>query len=332
MPTSRQIRLLRRPSGALTPEIFALSEAEAPQPGEGEVLCRVRYISLDASNRAWLDPRPTYKPPVPVGGVMEGITLSEVVASRYPGLEPGDLVESFSGWQDYAVHPGNQVRKIPDGAQPEHALSVLGITGLTAYFGMLDIGRILPGERVLISAAAGAVGSIAGQIAKLKGCTVIGSAGTDEKCRWLTEDLGFDGAINYKTEDLGEALKQHFDKGIDVYFDNVGGAMLQQALLRMRMRGRVVCCGAISSYDGAGGDGMRGVPELLVVKRLRMEGFIVMDYFSRRAEAEQALLGWIAEGKIKNRVDILEGLERAPEALIGLLSGTNIGKRMVKVS
>lgn len=331
MPTNRQIRLLRRPQGALTPDIFEMSQGEVPAPGPGEVLCRVRYISLDASNRAWLDPRPTYKPPVAVGGVMEGITVSEVVASNVEGLDVGDLVESFSGWQDYAVHPGNMVRRIPAGAQAEHAVSVLGITGLTAYFGLLDIGKILPGERVLISAAAGAVGSIAGQIAKLKGCTVIGSAGTDEKCRWLTGELGFDGAINYKTEDLGQALGEHFPKGIDVYFDNVGGPMLQQALLRMRMRGRVVCCGSISSYDGKNGSGMRGIPELLVVKRLRMEGFIVMDYFSRRAEAEQALMGWLDAGKIKNRVDVIEGLERAPEALIGLLSGTNIGKRMVKV-
>jgi NADPH-dependent curcumin reductase CurA len=331
MPTNRQIRLLRRPQGALTPDIFALSDGEQPTPGPGEVLCRVRYISLDASNRAWLDPRPTYKPPVAVGGVMEGITVSEVVESNVEGLDVGDLVESFSGWQDYAVHPGNMVRKIPAGAPAEHAISVLGITGLTAYFGLLDIGKILPGERVLISAAAGAVGSIAGQIAKLKGCTVIGSAGTDEKCRWLTEELGFDGAINYKTEDLGEALGRNFPKGIDVYFDNVGGPMLQQALLRMRMRGRVVCCGAISSYDGQGGAGMRGVPELLVVKRLRMEGFIVMDYFSRRAEAEAALMGWLADGSITNRVDIIDGLEHAPEALIGLLTGTNIGKRLVQL-
>ncbi|MFT5679595.1 MAG: NADPH-dependent curcumin reductase CurA [Myxococcota bacterium] len=331
MTTNRQIRLLRRPEGALTPDIFALSEEEAPTPGPGEVLCRIRYISLDASNRAWLDARPTYKPPVAVGGVMEGMTLSEVVASNVEGLAVGDLVESFSGWQDYAVHPGNMVRKIPEGAQAEHALSVLGITGLTAYFGLFDIGKILPGERVLISAAAGAVGSIAGQIAKQHGCTVIGSAGTDEKCRWLTEELGFDGAINYKTEDLGEALSTHFPKGIDVYFDNVGGPMLQQALLRMRTRGRVVCCGSISSYDGTNSPGMRGVPQLLVVKRLRMEGFIVMDYFPRRVEAERALMGWIADGSVKNRVDIIEGLDRAPEALIGLLAGTNIGKRMVKV-
>lgn len=331
MPTNRQIRLLRRPEGILTDDIFSLSEAAVPVPGEGEVLCRTRYISLDASNRAWLDPRPTYKPPVAVGGVMEGITVSEVIASNDPSLAPGDLVGGFSGWQDYAVHPAAHLRKLADGIPPEHALSVLGITGLTAYFGMLDIGRIQPGERVLVSAAAGAVGSIAGQIAKLKGCTVVGSAGSDEKCRWLTEDLGFDGAINYKTEDLGAALKQHFPKGIDVYFDNVGGPMLQQAILRMRMAGRIVCCGSISSYDGGTSPGLRGVPELLVVKRLRMEGFIVMDYFSRRAEAEAALLGWLADGSVVNRVDIIDGLERAPEALIGLLTGTNIGKRMVRL-
>ncbi len=328
---NRQIRLLRRPQGALTPDIFALSEGEVPQPGPGEVLCRVRFISLDASNRSWLDPRPTYKAPVPVGGVMEGMTVSEVVASEHPDLSVGDLVESFSGWQDYAVHPGNLVRRIPAGATPEHALSVLGITGLTAYFGMHDVGGILPGARVLISAAAGAVGSIAGQLARRHGCTVIGSAGTDEKCRWLVEDLGFHGAINYKTADLGAALDQHFPKGIDVYFDNVGGPMLQAALLRMRLRGRVVCCGAISSYDGTGSTGIRGIPELLVVKRLRMEGFIVMDYFPRRAEAEQALMDLIAEGSIQNRVDVVEGLERAPEALMGLLAGGNTGKRLVKV-
>ena len=331
MTTNRQIRLLRRPDGALTPDLFALSTAAVPVPGPGEVLCRVRYISLDAANRTWLNPQPTYKPPVAVGGVMEGMTLSEVVASNAPGFAPGELVESFSGWQDYATHSARHLRKVSAGASPEHALSVLGMTGLTAYFGMLDVGRIQPGERVLVSAAAGAVGSVAGQIAKQKGCTVVGTAGTDEKCRWLTEDLGFDAAINYKTEDLGTAIKQHFPDGIDVYFDNVGGMMLQQALFRMRQHGRVVCCGAISSYDGGQGPGMRGVPELIVVRRLRLEGFIVMDYFPRRAEAERDLMAWLAAGAIKNRVDVLDGLERAPEALIGLLAGNNIGKRLVRL-
>src|SRR5262245_9431276 len=212
-------------------------------------------------------------------------------------------------------------------------LSGLGVTSLTAYFGLLDVGRPAAGETVLVSAAAGAVGSVAAQLAKIHGCLVVGLAGSDDKCGWLTRDLGLDAAINYRAGDLGRSLRDACPQGIDVYFDNVGGPSLEAALFQMRSGGRIVCCGAASQYDtGSPGPGPRGVPGLLVVKRLRMEGFIVMDFYARRQQAEDALAGLIADKRLVVREDIVEGLERAPQALIGLLHGDNIGKRMVRVS
>jgi NADPH-dependent curcumin reductase CurA len=265
--------------------------------------------------------------------VMRAMTLGQVVRSGDPSLAPGDIVEGAAGWQDFAVAPVPSLRRIAKRKPLSIALSGLGVTSLTAYFGLLEVGRPRPGETVLVSAAAGAVGSVAGQIAKLAGCRVVGLAGSDDKCHCLTGELRFDAAVNYKGAELGRAIRDACPGGVDVYFDNVGGSILEAALFQMREWGRIVCCGAVSQYDtGSPEPGPRGIPGLLVVKRLRMEGFIVMDYYGRRREAEDALAGWIAEGRLVIREDIVEGLERAPAALVGLLRGDNVGKRMVRVA
>jgi NADPH-dependent curcumin reductase CurA len=328
---NRQIVLKEKPSGKLTPEHFALREVPVPTPGPGEVLARTVLLSLDAANRAWMQGR-TYTDPVESGDVMHGFTLARVEASNDPAFKPGDLVEAMNGWQDYAVHKPRALAKVAPVKPLSHAMSVLGVTGKTAYFGMLEIGRPKPGETVLVSAAAGAVGSIAAQIAKMQGARVVGLAGSDAKCQWLTRECGIDVAINYKTGALPKLLRQHCPNGIDVYFDNVGGDIFEAALFQMNARGRVVCCGAVSQYDVATPTaGPRGVPGLIVVKRLKLEGFIVMDYYNKRAEAERRLAEWVREGRLKVAEDIVEGLERAPEALCGLLAGENLGKRMVRV-
>jgi hypothetical protein len=329
---NRQYVLVRRPKGPLQEADFEYREAPLPEPGPGEVLTRTIYISIDPANRAWMSPVKTYVDPVQVGGVMDGFTLGQVVRSNAPGLAPGDLVEGMNGWQDYRALPARALHKVERRRPLSTILSGLGVTAKTAYFGLLEVGAPRAGETVLVSAAAGATGSIAGQLARIRGCRAVGLAGSEDKCRWLTGELGFDAAINYKTADLPRALAEACPKGIDVYFDNVGGEILETALFLMNVRGRVVCCGAVSQYDtGAPGGGPRGVPGLLVVKRLRMEGFIVMDFYDRRRQAEDELAGWLADGRLKVREDIIEGLESVPRALIGLLHGENTGKRMVRV-
>jgi len=328
---NRQIVLREKPSDKLSPEHFTMREAAVPVPGTGEVLTRTVYLSLDAANRAWMQGR-TYTDPVESGDVMHGFTLARVETSNDPAFKPGDIVEAMNGWQDYAVHRAKALAHAPAAKPLSHAMSVLGVTGKTAYFGMLEIGRPKPGETVLVSAAAGAVGSIAGQIARMQGARVVGLAGSDAKCAWLTRECGFDAAINYKSGPLFKSLRQHCPKGIDVYFDNVGGDVFEAALFQMNSRGRVVCCGAVSQYDTATPTaGPRGVPGLIVVKRLKLEGFIVMDFYNKRAEAEQRLAQWVAEGRLRVAEDIVDGLENAPRALCGLLAGENLGKRMVRV-
>jgi NADPH-dependent curcumin reductase CurA len=275
----------------------------------------------------------TYRAPVAAGEVMAGFTVAEVVDSRDPGFRSGELVECNSGWQEQAVHPARALNRLEPRGPLSHHLSALGGTGLTAYFGLLEIGRPRSGETVVVSAAAGATGSVAGQIARIQGCRTVGLAGSDQKCAWLTGELGFDAAINYKTEEVRQALKEHCPDGIDVYFDNTGGEILEAALSRMNLHGRVVCSGVVSQYDTAApAPGPRGVPGLIVTKRLRMEGFIVSDFFRQRAEATDQLARWITDGQLVVREDILEGLEAAPRGLIGLLHGENIGKRMVRVA
>jgi len=264
--------------------------------------------------------------------VMAGGGVAEVVSSRAPGLSPGDLVFGDTGWQDYAAVPARHLTKLPKVEPMTYLLSVYGIAGLTAYFGLLDVGKPKTGETVVVSAAAGSVGSIVGQIARIKGCRAVGIAGGKDKCGWLTAELGFDAAVDYKEGNVFKALKAAAPDGVDVYFDNVGGDILEACLAQMNNHGRIACCGAISQYDGVpSAAGPRGVPGLIVVKRLTMQGFIVMDYMERRNEALRDLQSWVTSGKLKVQEDVIEGLQNTPKALIGLLAGENRGKRMVKV-
>ncbi len=328
---NRQVLLVEKPAGKLGPEHFKLTDASMPEPKDGEALLRVRYISLDAANRAWMHGA-TYRAAVETNSVMAGGGIAEVVSSKSDTLKPGDIVFGDTGWQQYAAVPAKHLTKMPRMEPLTHLLSIYGIAGLTAYFGLLHVGKPKQGETVVVSAAAGSVGSIVGQIAKLKGCRVVGIAGGADKCRWLTSELGFDAAVDYKDGAVFKALKAAAPDGIDVYFDNVGGDILEACLPQMNLNGRIACCGAISQYDGApSATGPRGVPGLIVVKRLTMQGFIVMDYMKQRDQALADLQGWVSSGQIKVLEDVIEGLENTPQALIGLLAGENRGKRMVKV-
>ena len=328
---NRQILLVEKPTGKLGPEHFKMAEGAVPEPKDGEVLVRARYISLDAANRAWMHGA-TYRAAVEANTVMAGGGIAEVVSSKAPGFSPGDIVFGDTGWQDYAAVPAKHLTGMPRMEPMTHLLSVYGIAGLTAYFGLLHVGKPKEGETVVVSAAAGSVGSIVGQIARIKGCHVVGIAGGKDKCNWLTRELGFDAAVDYKDGATYKALRAAAPKGIDVYFDNVGGDILEACIALMNNRGRISCCGAISQYDGVpSAHGPRGVPGLIVVKRLTMQGFIVMDYMNERDQALKDLQSWVASGKLKVQEDVINGLENTPQALIGLLAGENRGKRMVKV-
>jgi NADPH-dependent curcumin reductase CurA len=333
MATNRQFLIDHLPTGKLTPDVFRMSEGSVPSIADGEVLVRTRYISLDAANRAWMWGA-TYRAAIKAGDVMAGGGLGEVVESRAPGFASGDLVWGDTGWQDYASLKGKHLTKLgkaPEGQPITYLMSVYGVAGLTAYFGLLEVGQPKPGETVVVSAAAGSVGSIVGQIAKAKGCRVIGIAGGAEKCKLLIDELGFDAAVDYKSENFSKALRAAVPEGIDVYFDNVGGSILEACLFNMKNLGRISCCGAVSQYDSPQAHGPRGVPGLIVTKRLTMRGFIVMDYEDQNERAIAELSAWIASGKLKVREDIIEGFDNLPNALIGLLAGENVGKRMVKV-
>ncbi len=328
---NRQILLVDKPTGKLGSEHFKMVEGAIPEPKDGEVLVKARYISLDAANRAWMHGA-TYRAAVEANTVMAGGSLAEVITSRAAGFAPGDTVFGDTGWQEYAAVSAKHLTKMPSMEPMTHLLSVYGIAGLTAYFGLLHVGKPQAGETVVVSAAAGSVGSIVGQIAKIKGCHVIGIAGGKDKCDWLTSELGFDAAVDYKAGPIFKALRALAPKGIDVYFDNVGGDILEACIALMNNRGRIACCGAISQYDGVpSAHGPRGVPGLVVVKRLTMQGFIVMDYMDQSAAALAELQSWVASGRLKVQEDVIEGIENTPQALIGLLAGENRGKRMVKV-
>jgi len=332
--TNRQILLVETPKGKLATTHFKLSEGPLPTPKDGEILIKVKLLSLDAANRAWMQGA-TYRAAVEAGTIMAGASIGEVVESKAPGFAAGDLVFADTGWQEYAALPAKagRVQKVPAMEPLSYLLSVYGISGLTAHHGLMQVGKPKPGETVVVSAAAGAVGSIVGQIAKLKGCTVIGIAGGEDKCAWLTSELGFDRAIDYKKGPVGKALREAAPKGIDVYFDNVGGDIFEACLFGMNNHGRIACCGAVSQYDGAAAPhGPRGIPGLIVVKRLVVQGFIYSDYRNLDEPALAELKSWVDTGKLKVREDIMTGLENTPQALVGLLAGDNIGKRMVRVS
>jgi NADPH-dependent curcumin reductase CurA len=321
----------RQPAGEITADIFQLSEDTLPEPREGEVLVRTTMLSIDPASRAWMA-GVTYRSQLKPGDTMAGWGLGEVVKSNAKGFAPGDLVSGEYGWQTHAVMSGKALTKHDAKHKPEHILGVLGITGLTAYFGMLDVGRPRPGETVLVSGAAGAVGTIAGQIAKIAGCRVIGTAGGADKCAWVKTELGFDEMLDYKAGGIHKQLKAAAPAGIDVYFDNTGGEVLAAAISRMNVWGRIACCGNVSQYDTAApAGGPMGVPGFLVTKRIRMEGFVVMDFFNRRKQAEDALAAWLDSGELKAPVDIVNGFGNMPSALTGMFAGRNRGKLMVKV-
>ena len=330
---NHQWTLARRPKGPVQPEDFSLVEVPVPALGDGEVLVRNLYLSCDPTQRGWMA-GPTYLPAIRIGEVIRAFAGGTVAESRHPDFKPGQLVTGLFGWQEVAVvRPGtpSAPARVPAGVPLETALSILGLTGITAYFGLLDVGRPRAGETVVVSGAAGATGSVVGQIARLSGCRVVGVAGGPEKCRVLTEELGFDAALDYRGGDLAARLGALCPGGVDVFFDNVGGPILDAALEHLALRGRVVLCGAISRYNDAGPSPGPANYLNLLVRRGRMEGFIVLDYLPRAAEAVKALAGWLREGKLKDRVDIQEGFEQAPAALARLFTGENRGKQLVRI-
>lgn len=339
MTVNRQFVLDSLPQGPLRPDHFRLVQAAVPTPGAGEVLLRSRYVSLDAANRAWMQGA-TYRAALSAGQVMAGGALAEVLQLG-PGAEGGplavgDLVFADMGWQDYAALPAKRLHALPrlqPTPPPTHLISVYGVAGLTAYVGLVACGQPRAGETVVVSAAAGAVGSFVGQIAKALGCRVVGIAGSADKCAWLVDHLGFDAALDYKAGDLRTQLKAAAPQGVDVFFDNVGGEVFETVLFAMRNFGRIACCGAVSGYDGAPpAHGPRGVPGLIVTKRLSVRGFIYTDLAELHPKALADLQAWVASGQVKVVEDVVDGFEQLPAALVGLLHGENRGKRMVKVA
>ena len=329
--TNKQIYLKSSPKDKLLEDNFEFKNSKVKNLDHNQVLVEVVYISIDAANRAWMQGR-TYRSQILPGDVMGGYALGKVIATNNNNFNIGDYVEGDLGWQNYAIRDAKELIKTSIKASENLHMSVLGITGKTAYFG-LGLADLKKGETVLISAAAGAVGNVAGQIAKIKGCKVIGITSSDEKAIWLKEVLGFDGVVNYKNDNFVKDLRSLCPEKVDVYFDNVGGPIFESVLFAMNNFGRIICCGAVSQYDQAAPqNGPRGVPGLIVTKRLTLKGFIVMDFNKKeQEEAEENLLNWINEKKIIPAEDIMNGLESTPMALIGLLNGDNKGKRLVKI-
>mgnify|MGYP001250594511 FL=1 len=309
---------------------FEMREVDVPKPSADEILVKNILLSIDAANRTWMQGR-TYRDQVFAGDVMPSYSISEVVESNHPDFKVGQIVTSDSYWEEFSLVKAKDVNKCPKDIPLSYLLSVFGIAGLTAYHGLFDVGKLEANDTVVVSAAAGSVGIYAGQLAKASGCKVIGIAGSDEKCREVVDSLGFDGCINYKNGNLLKDLKEMCPKGISLYFDNVGGHILEAVLVRMQNGGRIVCCGAISQYESSSPTGPRNVPGFIITKRLKMEGFIVMDFQEKHLKAINHMKALLEDGKIKVVEDIAEGLESAPEALVDLLNGKNFGKSMVRV-
>jgi NADPH-dependent curcumin reductase CurA len=333
---NRQWVLKSRPAGPIEPDTFAWREAPMPVLAPGQFLVRNLLLSFDPAQRGRLNDVPSYLPPVAIGEPMQAGGVGQVIESRHDGYKPGELVQGTLGWQDYVATDGGgamPMRKVPPGLAPELALSVAGGTGLTAYFGMLEVGQVQAGDTVVVSGAAGATGSVAGQIAKIKGAKrVIGIAGGQEKCAWLTEKAHFDAVIDYKSEDVGTRLDQLAPDGISLYFDNVGGEILNACLARIAFKARIVLCGGIASgYGLARTEGPSNYFQL-TIRSARMEGFIVLNYAKRFPEAITALRQWVEAGQIVHRQTIAHGLEKAPETLQGLFRGANFGKQLLQIA
>jgi NADPH-dependent curcumin reductase CurA len=327
MTTNHQVRLAARPVGLPKPTDWQLTEEAVPEPGEGEFLVQVQYISLDPAMRGWMNDAKSYIRPVAIGEVMRAGAAGKVIRSKHNGFREGDLVVGGFGVQEYAVSDGKGVNKVDARLPLPTYLGTLGMPGMTAYFGLLDVGKPRPEQTVVVSGAAGAVGSVVGQIAKIKGCRAVGIAGGSEKCRLLIEEFGFDAAIDYKKEDVKAALKTHCPKGIDVYFDNVGGDILDAALARLARGARVVVCGAISQYNNT--EGMKGPANYmsLLVNRASMTGMVVFDYADRYVDAAREMAVWIAAGKLKAKEDVVPGgIAAFHDTLLRLFKGENTGK------
>lgn len=330
---NRQMVIAALPGDALQPSDFALRTSVVPEPGDGEVLCKTVAFTIGAGQRAGLQGSASYAGAPVAGRVMGGTGVARVTVSNDPAFGVGDLVRGDTGWQDYSVHRADRLGKVDASLDPAHHLGVLGTNGLTAYFGLTDLGRPMAGDTVLVSAAAGSVGHVVGQIAKVLGARVVGVVGSDEKATMLVDELGFDIALNRRSPSFRAAFKDATPDRIDVYFDNTGGAILESALFRMNTHGRIVCCGAASQYDTSSPQGgPRGVPGLLVNNRVRMEGFLVFDYATRYDEGRAQLTEWVTSGRLVPRVTDYDGLESAPQAFVDLLAGTTVGTTVVRVA
>ena len=326
-----RVLLARRPEGEPVAEDFRIVEEAIPSPGDGQVLLRTRFLSLDPYMRGRMSAAKSYAKPLEIGDVMVGQTVCEVVDSKQSGFGKGDVVLAECGWQTYAISDGKSLRKLdPNSVPVTFALGLLGMPGLTAYCALLDVGKPKEGETVVISAASGAVGSVAGQIAKIKGCQVVGIVGSDEKCSYVVETLGFDGCINRRTENMDDALGVHCPDGIDIYIDNAGGPILQSVMKKLRLHARIVIVGMIDQYNATSAPPGPNLRPLLV-NRAKIEGFLVYDHWGHFEAFARDMTTWLREGKMQYREDVVDGLENAPRALIGMLRGENFGKLIVKV-
>jgi NADPH-dependent curcumin reductase CurA len=332
--TNRQLLLRARPEGLPDDDDFELREAEVAEPEDGQVRVEVQYLSIDPAMRGWMRDVPSYLPPVGLGEVMRAGGVGRVTASRHPDFAEGDTVSGVTGVQEHALVDARALIKVDPSLAPLPTyLGTLGMTGLTAYFGLLDIGALKEGETVVVSGAAGAVGGAVGQIAKIKGARAVGIAGGEEKCRYVVDELGFDACVDYKAGDVRRALKPHVPDGVDVYFDNVGGEILDTVLTLLAMRARVVICGAISTYNATEPPPGPANYMSLLVKRARMEGFLVFDFARRYGEATQEMAGWVKDGRLKHQEDIASGgVEGFVPALLRLFRGENVGKVVLEVA
>ncbi len=331
--TNHRFTLAARPVGLPRPTDFAYGEEAVPEPAEGQLVVKLLHISLDPAMRGWMNDVKSYIPPVRIGEVMRAIAIGRVIASKHRGYSVGDHVSGLFGVQEYALSNGEGVQQVDPALAPLPVqLGTLGMPGLTAYFGLLEIGKPAAGETVVVSGAAGAVGSVVGQIAKLKGCRVVGIAGGGDKCRYLVEELGFAAAIDYKAGGLKAALREHCPQGIDIYFDNVGGDILDAALAQLAMRARIIICGAISQYNATAA--VKGPSNYLslLVHRASMTGMVVVDYAPRFGEAIRELAGWLAAGTLRSREDVVRGLETFPTTLLKLFRGDHHGKLVLDVA